>query len=1041
MTQPGEAGSTPAAPVSTNPTESVPRLKLPVLNLLAPWQRRLALGTAAAFLFYTVFGFFLLPPIVRVVTVRQLAEALDRPVSIAGVGLNPYTFAVTIHGLLVKDKDGTPLVSWNSAYVNFQLASLLGHSWVFKEVKLSEPWVRARMNKDYTLNFSDIVARLSPTIPRESSDSSPRPSWRIKRLRLTGAKASFTDLTPRMPFERTIGPLELTLLDFRTDSSNKNFYAFSGITDGGEHFSWRGFFYVDPLRSEGVFSLRGVSLVKYAPLYQDLVRFEIQDGIIDLASSYRYERSAATHLLALTNTTFALKALKVAEKATGQTVAEASSLMVSGGSVDAVARRAEAESVAIAGGRFCLRRNKDTSVNAIELAKPAEASPGTPGGILLLLRAMTNVVAMLLNSTNLSTGAIGALSLTNCALHLEDLVNAQPVRLDLDGIAVQARNLSNRAGTNMTAELSLRWDTNGTVRAGIKAGLFPPRAEVTLALENLNLRPLAPYLEPRLDILVLGGKLGLAGTVRLRNDPGQLAEAGFEGEVRLDEFSTAKGAASEELLRWNSLRLSGIEAGLNPPVVSVAKAALEDVVARLIIETNRTINLPSAMRQGGTNTAAAPPSTNAAVGLRPKVSLASLVVSNASVHFIDRSLQPHVNINLDQLSGTLSGLSSDNAERAELHLLGAVDKTARAEITGKIGPWNSKQPLDLKISLQNMDLLPEDSYSGKYLGYRLNKGKLSAVLSYQVAERKLKSENHITLDQFTLGAGVESPDATRLPVRLAIALLKDRDGKIVLELPINGSLDDPQFNLGTVVYHAFEAVVTRIVTSPFSALGALFGGKGEELSFQDFEPGMANLLPAAMAKLDLLATALEERPELRLEIEGSTDGRTDLEALRHGKLNQRSPGQSWSPLLSTGGSGACRVEAAPAAIPRKTFSFEKGAFALSSRVMSSSFFETKSRTQESPFPHGATKAFTDEKGAAALMLVLGPPEAATSWNGDAQLLEDVQLASGALRALAAERAEHVRAYLIQSGKVAAARVTESARGPGSKGSRVYVRLL
>ena len=275
-----------------------------------------------------------------------------------------------------------------------------------------------------------------------------------------------------MPFQRTIGPLEMTLLDFRTDSGNKNQYVFSGITDGGERFSWKGFFYLDPLRSEGEFSLDGVSLAKYAPLYQDLFRFEIKDGVINLHSTYRYERSAATHLLAVTNTTFALESLKVVEKETGQTVAEASSFVVTGASVDAMARQAEAGTVTVTDGRLLLRRNKDTSVNAIELSKPAEAAPNTPGGILLLLRAMTNVVAMLLNSTNLSNGTIGELHLHNCALHLEDLVNSQPVRLDLDRIEVHGKNISNRAGTNMTAEVSLRWDTNGTVRAGHQGGPF-----------------------------------------------------------------------------------------------------------------------------------------------------------------------------------------------------------------------------------------------------------------------------------------------------------------------------------------------------------------------------------------------------------------------------------------------------------------------------------------------------------------------------------------------------------------------------------------
>src|SRR4029079_15094459 len=145
-------------------------------------------------------------------------------------------------------------------------------------------------------------------------------------------------------------------------------------------------------------------------------------------------------------------------------------------------------------------RNKDTSVNAIELLKPAESASAAPGGILLLLRAMTNLVALLVNTTNLANGTIRELNFTNCALHLEDLVNSQPVRLDLEDVAIRARNISNRAGNNLTAGASLRWNTNGSANASLRAGLSPRRVEMELALEKLNLLPLAPYLEPYLNI-------------------------------------------------------------------------------------------------------------------------------------------------------------------------------------------------------------------------------------------------------------------------------------------------------------------------------------------------------------------------------------------------------------------------------------------------------------------------------------------------------------------------------------------------------------
>lgn len=366
-----------------NSTESEVKLKWSLCPWLSPRSKKLAVWTAAVCLFYTVLGSFLLPPIVRVIAVKQLSKQLDRPVRIQKVRLNPYTFSVAIRGLLIQDKDGAPLVSWDEVHANFQLVSLFSHAWVFKEISVAQPFVRVQVNKDYTLNFADIVDKFTRAATAKPGETTkPRP-WRIDRLRLTGGKLSFADLTPRMPFRRIVGPLELTVTNFQTASDHRNAFALSDLSDGGEQFSWRGSFRLAPLRSEGEFWLDGFALTTYAPLYQDLFRFEIKDGVIGLRSTYRYESSAATHLLAVTNATFELKSLQMVEKDTGQPAVQVASFAVSGASVDAMARQAEVDTMTVTGGRFVLRRNKDTSVNAIELLKPADSAPAAPGGIIL----------------------------------------------------------------------------------------------------------------------------------------------------------------------------------------------------------------------------------------------------------------------------------------------------------------------------------------------------------------------------------------------------------------------------------------------------------------------------------------------------------------------------------------------------------------------------------------------------------------------------------------------------------------------------------
>jgi len=264
-------------------------MKVPIWNSISPRKRKIALWIFWLFVFYTVAGFFILPPIVRSVAVKQISSQLDREVSIQKVKINPFALSATVDGLLIKDKDGQPFVSWDEVYVNFQISSFFGKAWVFKEVSTTRPFVRAQMNWDYTFNFSDLIAKFSTNAPSSVPKQPSKPLvLHIGRLHIAGASLSLADLTPRKPFRRVIGPLDVTLENFRTDPDNKNPYSFAGTTDAGEIFSWSGFFYLDPLRSQGELTLDKISLNKYAPLYQDLVRFEIRDGSIGLHANYSF---------------------------------------------------------------------------------------------------------------------------------------------------------------------------------------------------------------------------------------------------------------------------------------------------------------------------------------------------------------------------------------------------------------------------------------------------------------------------------------------------------------------------------------------------------------------------------------------------------------------------------------------------------------------------------------------------------------------------------------------------------------------------------
>lgn len=1035
-------------------------MKAPLWNQLSPRKRKLVLWACGLVLFYTITGFLILPPIVRIVAIRQISRQLDREVSIEKVKINPFVLSTTIRGLLIKDKDGEPFISWDKVYVNFQLSSFFGHPWVFKEISTSKPYIRVQMNKDYTFNFSDIIAKFSTNMPASTGPSRPI-ALHVGRLHIGGASAALADFTPREPFRRTVGPLDITLDDFRTDPDNKNPYSFTGTTDAGETISWSGFFYLNPLRSQGELKLFNFALNKYAALYQDLVRFQIRGGSIALDTKYRLELSATNRVTAVDDLAYSLRDFKLGVPDDSNNIVELPLFSVVGASADLQSRTATVNSITVDGARAFVYRDTNAAVNVVELSKPAESVTNAPRGILFLLRSVTNAVAMLLNSTNQWTGTVRNITVTNCALHLEDYANPRPARLDLSDINVEAKNISNLPGTNIEADVSARWNTNATIHVAANGTFQPTSADVKLDFDRLDLTTLDAYLADKLNLFILGSEVNLHGTVRLRPQVNDLPVVSFSGDASLDHFHTVDGVFGEDLVKWDALSFNGMEANLNPPQVAIREIAVDNAYARVIVETNHTINLLNALKSGSAE-APATNETKTAVALQlgatnfpAQVSIGTILITNTAVDYTDRSLQPNVNLSVQSVNGSVNDLSTEQLQHAIVNLNAVVNGAGPASITGTINPLSNTQTNDIKISLKDMDLTPTSPYSGKFAGYGIAKGKLNLDLQYQLVGKKLASKNIITLDQFTFGEKVNSPEATHLPVRLAIAILKDRDGKIILDVPIEGSLDDPKFRIGKVVTRAILNILEKVATSPFSLIGAAFGGGGEELGWQDFAPGSVELTAADKKKLDSLAKALYARPALKLEIAGSVDPAGDLEGLQRAALDHEIRTRKWMKLRKSqqATNSVDQLVVAPAdrdhyieklygeAVAAKKITPEFIAANTNLAIYAAQVFaRTPSLKKGAELLTARLPATTTqtETNAPPVTKLVPPPSPM-----EALLLATYPVTEADFETLAANRARAVQAYLLQTGKVEAARLFLTSAGAEHlrrDGSRTYLQF-
>ena len=238
---------------------------------------------------------------------------------------------------------------------------------------------------------------------------------------------------------------------------------------------------------------------------------------------------------------------------------------------------------------------------------------------------------------------------------------------------------------------------------------------------------------------------------------------------------------------------------------------------------------------------------------------------NATLNYTDLWIKPSFSVGIQTLNGAVTGLSSDPKSRAKVELNGKVERYSPAHIGGEANVLSAALYTDITMSLKDIDLTIVNPYSGHFIGYKIDKGKLSVDVTYKIEARKLDAKQHFVVDQLELGDRVESPDAIHAPVKLAVALLKDRHGVIDIDLPMNGSIDDPQFRIGPIIWKAFVNLIVKAATAPFALLGHLFGG-GEHMNVVEFAAGSAELDKASQEQLAGVAKALKERPQLKLDV-------------------------------------------------------------------------------------------------------------------------------------------------------------------------------
>ncbi len=813
----------------------------------------------------------------------------------------------------IDDKAGSQMINLPRLDVSISSSDLIAMNVHFAKISIQSPEINVSLDKAGKLNLlallpttgdkvkgkaqTEVKVNAEDKKEKTSEEKKVMPIIEADEIILAGGKVTTVDASEGRNFRASLNNIQLKISHFSTIKDKKTEAEASFQTDTQEEFRLTSNFSVEPLAGEGSVELKKVVLKKYAPYYAKHVLFSVEDGRFDFSTKYSFLMTDKEPEVKIAELMADISSLRLRKNGEKEDFLSLPALSVKETSADLAKRELIVGDLSAQKGMIVVKRNRENILN-LETLLPASAVPVVQPGVVPLQQKQKAT------AEKAWTVTAKKISIDRYAIKAEDQIPAEPVSMLFDQINLKGENISTQKNTKGRISLSLQIEKKGSVKASGSVVIEPASAQLKVVTKNIPIMPAVPYFADKVKIIVFDGSISSEGTLSAGYSKDIGPKASYKGTASLNHFASVDKVDAEDFLKWNSLYIDSMDVSYNPLAVKINEVALSDFYARTIINADGSINLQNIMVKPDQEKAEAKADGQTKVEAKDKVekkaegqagasaepsklvTIEKVTLQGGTVNFSDRYIKPNFSTNMLELGGRVTGLSSEETKMADVELRGKLDNYAPLEITGKINPLRDDLFVDLNISFKNMELSPLTPYSGRYLGYVIEKGKLGLNLHYLIEKKKLDSQNKILLDQFTLGNQVDSPDATKLPVRLAIALLKNRRGEIDLDIPVSGQIDDPKFSIGRIIIKILLNLLVKAATSPFALLGSLFGG-GEELSYVEFDHGLSNLNEAGVKKIDTLIKALHDRPSLKIDIEGHADMDKDREGMKQFLFNRK----------------------------------------------------------------------------------------------------------------------------------------------------------
>ncbi|SEV86905.1 DUF748 domain-containing protein [Luteibacter sp. 329MFSha] len=780
---------------------------------------------------------------------------------------------LVLDDLRIEDAKGTPFVALAHGDVALTALEPLTSRYRFGTIALDGLDVRyARLPG----GKSSIDALLPAPDAKPAADARPT-DVRVDGLVVKGSRLEYADLAAPAPARLVLDDLAVNLRGLSTVKAPVATLDATARMAGGS-LATQGKLDVAASRYLGRLTLKDISLAALMPLAPPLLDADITGGTLGANGDLALEwHDAAT--VRVTTAKANLDGFRLVPRDGRISPVTWRSLAADVASLDLATSEARLDRLTLDGLAVDLRRLASGDLDLPAILRTS-APPATPAPAATPWR-----------------WSIGHLGLGDGMVTLRDADAAKRRPIALQATAFGIDGLSD----DLTKPLRL--DLAGELGKGAAfaiAGQVTPRplgADLTVKATRLDLAPLQALVTVPLNVRIASALLSLDGRLRAVLRGNAPARIDYQGDATLGRVRILDKLTDADFLRVGSLSASGmgVHLGNGAPKVDIAGIALDDFYARVIVNASGRLNLQdvvaspeappgavSVTEARGTTAppAEAAPSDTAPSGPAPEIRIGRVSLTRGRLNYTDNFIKPNYTADVTGLTGNVGAFgTTGGGAPAELTLQGQLDDNAPVDIRGTINPLTPVAFLDVAAKAEGIPLANLSPYSGKYAGYPITRGRLNVDVHYLLDQRKLTAENHIFIDQLTFGDRIEGPGITHLPVKLAVALLKDSQGRIDVRIPVSGSLDDPQFSVGGLVWRAIGNLIVKAVTSPFRLLASIGGGR-EDLGYIGFAPGSAELDAGAQAKLADVVKVLNDKPSISLDIVGRIDPAKDENGLR-----------------------------------------------------------------------------------------------------------------------------------------------------------------